>query len=89
MRRVLAILIAAAAMALAFTAATASADVHGISQADCGKSPNAGAIQSRRAIGDPGRPAAPIPVDASPVFDLSTFPGKGNLADAQGVFCGS
>ena len=88
MRRVLAILVTGGALTVGLSAPTASADVHGISQADCGKSPNAGAIQSRRAIGDPGRPAAPIPVSASPVFDLNTFPGKGNLADAQGVFCG-
>jgi hypothetical protein len=85
MRRVLAILVTAAALTVGFSAGTASADVHVVSQADCGNSPSAGATQSREA---PGRPDAPIPVSASPVFDLNTFPGKGDLADAQGVFCG-
>jgi outer membrane lipoprotein SlyB len=91
MRRVLAILVAAAALTMGLTSGTASADVHNVSQADCGKSPNAGAIQSRRAIdvvGDHGRPDAQIPISASPVFYDNTFPGKGNLAGAQGQFCG-
>jgi hypothetical protein len=64
MRRVLAVLGAASAMAMAFTAGPASADVHGVSQAGCGASPNAGATASEHAI-DNGRPAAPIPVTAS------------------------
>jgi hypothetical protein len=85
MRRVLAILIAAAAMTVGLTAGTASADVHNISQADCGNSGSAGATQSREA---PGRPDAQIPVEASPVFTMETFPGKGNLADAEGQHCG-
>jgi hypothetical protein len=87
MRRVLAILVAAAAMTVGLTAGTASADVHNVSQADCGKSANAGAIQSRRAIGDPGRPAAQIPINASPP-QAGDFRGKGNLADAKGQNCG-
>jgi hypothetical protein len=89
MKRVLAILVAAAALTVGFTAGTASADVHNVSQADCGNSPNAGAIQSRRAIGDPfngipGRPAAQIPVTASG----GKTQGKGNLANAKGQHCG-
>jgi hypothetical protein len=91
MRRILAILVAAGALTMGLTAGTASADVHNVSQADCGKSANAGAIQSRRAIDvvdGHGRPEAQIPLNASPVFDENTFPGKGNLADAQGQFCG-
>jgi len=81
MKRVLAVLIAAAAMTVGLTAGTASADVHGVSQADCGNSPSAGATQSR---GAPGRPDAPIPVSAS---DGRTQT-KGDLAGAQGVHCG-
>jgi hypothetical protein len=62
MRRTLAILVAAAAMTVGLTAGTAGADVHGVSQAGCGASPNAGATVSSDA---PGRPGAPIPVTAS------------------------
>jgi hypothetical protein len=79
MRRVLVILIAAAAMTVGLAAGTASADVHGISQAACGASPNAGAIVSRDRG---GRPDAPIPVSASPVFTLANFPGQGGAAGA-------
>ena len=81
MRRVLAILVAAAALTVGLSAGTASADVHGVSQADCGNSPSAGATQSREA---PGRPDAPIPVSASGGRTQT----KGDLADAQGVHCG-
>ena len=84
MRRVLAIFVAAGALTVGLTAGTASADVHNVSQADCGNSSSAGATQSRRAIGDPGRPAAQIPVSAS---DGRTQ-GKGDLADAEGPHCG-
>jgi hypothetical protein len=82
MKRVLAILIAAGAMTVGLTAGGASADVHGVSQADCGKSPNAGAIQSRRAIVH-GRPAALIPVTAS----KGRTQGRGGSAPAQGQNC--
>jgi len=73
MRRVVAVLVAAAAMVTALATGTASADVHRISQAACADNPKAGATQSDQAI---GRPIAPIPVSASP-FDLMNFPGKG------------
>jgi anti-sigma factor RsiW len=66
MTRVLALLVAAAvALTLALAAGTASADVHGVSQAGCaanGAPSGASQEQSRTA---PGRPAAPIPVTAS------------------------
>jgi hypothetical protein len=87
MKRVLAILIAAGAMTVGLTAGGASADVHGVSQAGCGKSENAGAIQSRRAIdvkNGHGRPAALIPVTAS----KGRTQGKGGSAPAQGQNCG-
>jgi hypothetical protein len=87
MRRVIAILVAAGALTMGLTAGTASADVHNVSQADCGFSSSAGAVESRPAIGDPGRPAAQIPVNASPP-QAGDFQGKGNLADAEGQFCG-
>jgi hypothetical protein len=64
MRRVVAILVAAAAMATGLTVETASADVHGVSQAGCGASENSGATVSEQAIAN-GRPPAPIPVSAS------------------------
>jgi hypothetical protein len=84
MKRVGAVLAVAAAMAVGLSVGTASADVHGVSKAECAPTGVlSGAIQSRDA---PGRPVAPIPVDASP-FSLETFPGKGNDAPAQGTFC--
>lgn len=58
----------------------AGADVHGVSQANCGKSDSSGATQSRDAE---GRPEAPIPADAS---DGRTQ-GRGGAADAQGQNC--
>jgi hypothetical protein len=79
MRRVLAILVAAAAMTVGLTAGTASADVHGISQAACGASPNAGATVSHDVE---GRPPPPIPVSASPFETTADFPGRGGEADA-------
>ena len=82
MRRLIAVLVAAAAMVTALAAGTASADVHAVSQAGCGASPNAGAIASRPAIDD-GRPGAPIPVTASG----GKTQGKGGLAPAQGPNC--
>jgi hypothetical protein len=80
MRRVVAVLVAAGAMALGAAAGTASADVHGVTRADCGLSENAGATRSHDA---PGRPPAPIPVSAS---DGRTQ-GMANDAPAQGPFC--
>jgi hypothetical protein len=62
MRRVLALLIA---VALALAAGTASADVHGVSQAGCAAD-GAPSGASQEQSGDaPGRPAAPIPRTAS------------------------
>jgi hypothetical protein len=61
-------------------AGTALADVHGVSQAGCGNSTNAGATQSRD-VG--GRPDAPIPADASG----EKTQGQGGAADAQGQNC--
>ena len=84
MRRLLAVAVAAGAMVIGLAAGTASADVHLVSQADCGNSSSAGATESRRAIGDPGRPAAQIPVTASG----GKTEGKGDDADAQGQHCG-
>jgi hypothetical protein len=82
MRRV-ASLLAAAAVALALAAGTASADVHGVSQAGCaadGAPSGATAPASREA---PGRPAAPIPVTASE----GKTQGRGGDAPAQGTNC--
>ena len=81
MRRVVAVLVVAAALALG--AGPASADVHGVSQAECSSAvadSRSGAQVSRDA---PGRPAAPIPVTASE----GKTQGKGNDADAQGTNC--
>jgi hypothetical protein len=81
MRRVVAVLVAA--LALALTAGTASADVHGVSQAGCapdGVPAGATAQPSRDA---PGRPNAPIPVTASEGKTQS----KGGDAPAQGTNC--
>ena len=50
-----------AVLILAFAVVPAFADVHGVSQAGCGASGNAGATQS---TGKGGRPAAPIPIKA-------------------------
>jgi hypothetical protein len=82
MRRVVAVLVAAPALALAL-AGTASADVHGVSQAGCapdGVPAGATAQPSRDA---PGRPDAPIPVTASEGNTQS----KGAEAPAQGTNC--
>jgi hypothetical protein len=88
MKRVGAVLTVAGAMAVGLSAGTASADVHGVSKAECAPTGVlSGAIQSgEEGVDAPGRPAAPIPVSASP-FSLATFPGKGNDAPAQGTFC--
>jgi hypothetical protein len=84
MRRVLAVVTAAAAMVIGLATGTAGADVHLVSQASCGNSSSAGATQSRDAIGDPGRPAAQIPVTASG----GKTQGQGGEADAEGQHCG-
>jgi hypothetical protein len=72
--------LAIALLLLAAMGATALADVHAVSQAGCGKSTNAGAIQSRDAT---GRPEAPIPATASG----GKTQGQGGEADAQGQDC--
>jgi hypothetical protein len=74
MRRVLPLLVA---VALTLAPGTASADVHGVSQAGCSENPKAGATQSRDAE---GRPGFPIPVTASD----GKHQGKGGDGDA---FC--
>jgi hypothetical protein len=79
MKRVLAVLVAAGGMGIGLTAGTASADVHGISQAGCGASPNAGATVSHDVE---NRPGAPIPVTASG-FTALTFPGQGGDREAE------
>jgi hypothetical protein len=83
MRRVVAVLVAALSLALVLAAGTASADVHGISQAGCapdGVPAGATAQASRDA---PGRPNAPIPVTASEGKTQS----QGGDAPAQGSNC--
>ena len=83
MRRVVTVLVAAPALALALAAGTASADVHGVSQAGCapdGVPAGATAQGSRDA---PGRPNAPIPVTASEAMTQS----QGGDAPAQGTNC--
>ena len=89
MRRLVALLGVAGAMAIGLSAGPASADVHGVTQAGCGASPNSGATRSEPAIAH-GRPAAPIPVSASggrtqgkagdgdPACDVPPGPPKGN-----------
>jgi len=73
---------------LALGAIPALADVHPVAQAACAPTGVAsGAIGSRQAIGDPGRPAAPIMITASP-WERSNFPGILNSkADPQGTNC--
>jgi hypothetical protein len=88
MRRTLGVLVAAAAIAIGLMAGTASADVHGVSQAGCAADPSrSGANQvPDHAIsdeaGEPGRPEAPIPVSASPFETAAEHPGKGGNGDA-------
>jgi hypothetical protein len=79
MRRAILMVVALALFLLTMTG-TGHADVHGVSQAGCGASSNAGAIQSRDAG---GRPDAPIPVSASG----GKTQGQGGAADAQGQNC--
>ena len=84
MRRVVAVLAIAGAMAVGLTAGTASADVHGVSQAGCTADLSlSGANQvPEHAIsdeaGEPGRTVAPIPVTASG----GKTQGKGGDGDA-------
>lgn len=80
MRRAIVIVVTTALLLMAVLVSTAFADVHGVSQAGCGNSDNAGATQSRDAD---GRPDAPIPVTAS---DGQTQ-GQGGSAEAQGQHC--
>jgi hypothetical protein len=80
MKRAILMILATALLLLALMPGTAVADVHAVSQAGCGKSANAGAIQSRDA---PGRPGAPIPESASG----GKTQGQGGAADANGQNC--
>jgi hypothetical protein len=65
MSRVVAVLVAAAAIATGLALGTASADVHGVSQAGCAPDgvPSGATTQASRDA--PGRPDAPIPVSVS------------------------
>ena len=82
MKRVVALLIGAA-LALALATGTASADVHGVSQAGCAAdgAPSGATADASRAA--PGRPDAPIPVTAS----VGKHQGRGGAASAQGQNC--
>ena len=80
MRRTIVMVLTVAFMLAAPLTGSALADVHGISQANCGNSASAGAIQSREAS---GRPDAPIPVSASG----GRTQGQGGAVDAQGQHC--
>ncbi len=72
-------LLMALAVGLLGVAGTASADVHGVSQAGCGVSPNSGATNQASRDAD-GRPDAPIPRTAS---DGRSDSGRGGAADAN------
>ncbi|MPZ73190.1 MAG: hypothetical protein GEU74_08160 [Nitriliruptorales bacterium] len=77
------LLAALALMMMLGMAPSASADVHGVSQAQCAaEGVQSGAIASRHAV-DMGRPGAPIPVTAS---DGRTE-GPGGAAPANGTNC--
>lgn len=80
MRRTIVSIFAAVLMLVVGMTGTALADVHGVSQAGCGNSANAGATQSREA---PGRPDGPIPANAS----QDRTQGQGGSAPAQGQHC--
>jgi hypothetical protein len=83
MRRVVALAAVAAVSAVALATGTASADVHGVSQAGCAPDgvPSGATTQASRDA--PGRPDAPIPATAS---DGKTQ-GRGGDAPAQGTNC--
>ncbi len=80
MRRAILILMASVVLLITALVGSALADVHGVSQAGCGNSSNAGATQSRDAE---GRPDAPIPGTASE----GQTQGQGGEAEAQGEHC--
>lgn len=82
MRRYVAFLVAAA-LALGLFAAPASADVHGVSQANCAASGAPSGATSDGSRSASGRPAAPIPVTASD----GRHQGMGGQARAQGQHC--
>lgn len=88
MRRTTLFLLLVVMAILALGAVPALADVHPVAQAGCAPAGVAsGAIGSRHAIGDPGRPAAPIMITASP-WERADFPGILNSqADPQGTNC--
>ena len=75
MRRALAILVVIAAMAVGLIAGTASARVHGISQAGCANDPTLSGANQAQGGGIPTDGA--IPIAASPHFGMGDFPGKG------------
>ncbi|MGH2957821.1 MAG: hypothetical protein ACRDL6_12620 [Solirubrobacterales bacterium] len=81
MRRAITLLAAAAALALG--AGTASADVHGVSQAGCAADGAPSGATSDGSQSAPGRPEAPIPVTASD----GRHQGRGGVAPAQGTNC--
>jgi hypothetical protein len=81
MRRVIAVL--AAAAAIASTAPVASADVHAVSQAGCAPTGVPSGATQPQSHNAPGRPAAPIPVTASGDRTQS----RGGDAPAQGTNC--
>ena len=83
MIRRIVVIVATLALMMGTLAMTAGADVHPVSQAQCAPDGVAsGAIASRHAIGDPGRPTAPIPTNAS-----GATRGSGGAAGANGVNC--
>ena len=81
MRRVVAALVAAGALAVGV--GPAGADVHAVSQAGCAPDgvPSGATTQASRDA--PGRPDAPIPVNASG----GRTQGNGGHAPAQGTNC--
>jgi hypothetical protein len=83
MGRVFAVLVATAALALALAAGTASADVHGVSQAGCAPDRAPAGATAPASRDAPGRPDAPIPVTASE----GKTQGSGGSAPARGTNC--
>ena len=83
MRRFVSPLLVLALVLFAMGAAPALADVHVVSQAGCAApdAPSGATTDASRSA--PGRPDAPIPVNAS---DDRTQ-GRGGDADAQGTNC--
>ena len=61
----------------------ASAQVHGVSQAACGVSSNAGANSDGAKANAPVG-AGPIPVRNNPNFDMANLPGNGGMGTPGG-----